>query len=1003
MKSFRTTLMLVSLAAGSSFAAEPVKNPVNIDFSFAGYQGGGRPIPTVAAVISVRPSGGDDTGLLQSALNHVASLPINENGFRGAVLLRPGVFHVNGQLRMNASGVVLRGSGSGTGGTVIVAEGVGRRTLIEVGGAVAPRLGAAVEITDDEVAAGARRLHLASIAGLQAGSQVVIRRPSTAAWIKAHGMSGLLGTFADQRVDWKPGSHDLIWDRTITAVNAATKEIDIDGPFTFLLQKSAGGGTVAAVEADGPIRNVGVEDLLLDSAYDHANMKDEEHSWIAIGLDHVEDAWVRDVTARHFVASVVHVNQRARRITIQDARSEAPVSEEGGYRRQSFVVYGQQVLVYHCHSEAGMNDFATGLLAAGPNVFLDDDATGSLGASGSFEGLAAGVLYERVHVPDSRIQLLLDQTRAQAAGWTAVNSVIWNSSAKSLDAMGPFDGMNYTVESSQSLYEAELKARGLHLEGAGAAHTHASEDAPDFHEAKNEPAVELPQHPFQVVNGRFVVDGKVAYGGGQSDTWWHGNTSPLVSGALTGSSITRFMPGQTAPGLTEDLHEMVLRAKERGSVLYQTIPGLWYEHRRDEHTVFRMPNGDVWAPFFEMPWERSGKGIAWDGLSRFDLTKYNPWYFERNREFARIAGEQGLIVIHNLYNTHDVLEIGPHWIDYPWRPANNINDTGLPEPPPFKGGYTVSMDTVQPTVTKLNVGNEFYSVDYPPLRKLHHDYIIHVLDELGDMPNVIFTIAYQYAGPLAFAQFFQDTVAEWEKLHGHHVRIALITSKGITDAILSDPVRSKQIAVVDMRYWYYLADGTLFAPEAGQNRAFRDMIATQFGGDYSNAGPTTTEDQVYRQVREYRDRYSNIVLLPAENGGGPLGILMGGGMSQAGGGRAGQAGRGGLASDGTIDKFVHDYLSDDLMKMVPVDGFVAEPKQNWTLAGDSTDAILVYSRSGEQITLAKGLAHPSYRGLWFDPASGQTREGSEISGKAGTSITKPDGKGWLLLLRVAGR
>ena len=78
-------------------------------------------------------------------------------------------------------------------------------------------------------------------------------------------------------------------------------------------------------------------------------------------------------------------------------------------QRRSFT---WQVLVLRCHSEAGMNDFATGLLAAGPNVFLDCDAKGSLGASGSFEGWASAVLYERVHVPDSRIQLLHDQERA---------------------------------------------------------------------------------------------------------------------------------------------------------------------------------------------------------------------------------------------------------------------------------------------------------------------------------------------------------------------------------------------------------------------------------------------------------------------------------------------------------------------------------------------------------------------------------------------------------------
>lgn len=185
MRFIGAALLLTALMVSCSFAAEPVKNPVNIDFSFAGYQGGGQPIPAVEAVISVRPSGGDDTDLLQSAIDHVASLPLNQKGFHGAVLLRSGTFHVRGQLRMQASGVVLRGSGSGPNGTVIVAEGVGRRTLIEVGNSVAPKLGAATEITDAAVSAGARKLHVASTAGLHVGGEIVIRRPSTAAWIKS--------------------------------------------------------------------------------------------------------------------------------------------------------------------------------------------------------------------------------------------------------------------------------------------------------------------------------------------------------------------------------------------------------------------------------------------------------------------------------------------------------------------------------------------------------------------------------------------------------------------------------------------------------------------------------------------------------------------------------------------------------------------------------------------------------------------------------------------------
>ena len=85
-------------------------------------------------------------------------------------------------------------------------------------------------------------------------------------------------------------------------------------------------------------------------------------------------------------------------MTVEACRSEQPVSEPAGYRRQAFWIEGQQVLVRQCWSEQGMNDFAVGLLAAGPNVFLDLTASRSLGPSGSFESWASGVLYERVHI-----------------------------------------------------------------------------------------------------------------------------------------------------------------------------------------------------------------------------------------------------------------------------------------------------------------------------------------------------------------------------------------------------------------------------------------------------------------------------------------------------------------------------------------------------------------------------------------------------------------------------
>src|ERR1035437_9233954 len=433
------------LAAAAS--AQP-----SIDFSYAGYGGGGANPPTVPATISVRPTGGDDTELLQQAIDHVSALPQRENGFRGAVRLRPGRYRVAGHLEMRTSGVVLRGSGNAT----IVADGTGRRTLIEIGNGADAATGPPVGVTDETVPAGGMVLTLESAAGLRPGDRITITRPSTAAWIAALGMSGLPGTYANQRLDWAPGSRNLVWDRTVAAVDAARRQVTLDAPITTALERRYGGGTVARGASGLPGARVGIENLALESEFSAANPFDEQHSWNAVALDRVEDAWVRGVVARPFVGSAVRVGPRARRITYKACRSEQPVSEPGGYRRQSFLVEGQQVLVRQSTSEQGMNDFAVGLLAGGPNVFLDSTASGAPGPSGSFESWASGVLYERVRIEGSGIRRTLDSSRSQGGWWTAANSVVWNCEAKDIEARGPEGADNVVSRSTEPLYEQRL-------------------------------------------------------------------------------------------------------------------------------------------------------------------------------------------------------------------------------------------------------------------------------------------------------------------------------------------------------------------------------------------------------------------------------------------------------------------------------------------------------------------------------------------------------------------
>jgi hypothetical protein len=969
-----------SLPLALLFCLAAAAQQPSIDFSYAGYGGGGVAIPAVAGEITVEPTGGDDTALLQGAIDAVAAMPPGAGGFRGAVVLRGGRYRVAGRLQIRASGVVLAG---GREVADLVATGAGRRTLIEIGNASGPVTDAPVRVTDETVAAGGRCFTLETLGPLKTGDRVVIVRPSTAEWIAALGMTGLPGSYAGQRLDWSPGSRNLVWDRTVTEVDAAHNRITVDAPITTALDRRYGGGTVARVTGGEPLTHIGIENLLLESDFDQGNPRDENHAWTAVSFDHVEDAWVNGVVARHFAGSAVRVGPRARRVSILQSLSLEPVSEPGGYRRQSFLVEGQQVLVRKCAAENGMNDFASGLLAGGPNVFLDSTATGALGPSGSFESWASGVLYERVTVSGSGIRLTYASSRAQGGGWTAANSVAWNCTAKEIVARGPDGAANLVKLAPRPLYESQLAER-----------THAALTTPEiprrytarlkeFSLPKARPggAAAAPAG-VEIVGGRFVAGGRTLWGGAVNEGWWRGQEVPATALEVGGVSITRWMPGRTGPGLTEDLPALAARMVAEGTPFYQSIPGLWYDRRRDEHSVAARDDANVWAPFYEMPWARSGDGTAWDGLSKFDLAAFNPWYYERLREFGELCVRNGLVFHHNLYNTHNLLEIPPHWVDYPWRPANNVNNTGLPEPPPIEPG------------DRIHVANQVYDIGNPVLRRLHRAFLLHELDELGGLRSVFLSLGAQFAGPLAFQEFFQDTVAEWEKKTGRTARVELATSKDITDAIMANPARARQVAVIDMRYWQYRPDGTLWAPEGGRNLAFREAVNRDFGRN-ADQPPDTTPYQVYRQVREYRDKFPAVAIVAWHGGAGPIPVLMAGGAQALMRNPSAGQGQGTTVDRTPLDAFVRERLAGALMKMSPRDGVTKDAERAWCLADDRGERVLLYSLAGESIELAKPLAGSRYTGVWFDPRTGGARP---FEGAVGMAIPKPTGEAWLLWL-----
>ena len=159
---------------------------------------------------------------------------------------------------------------------------------------------------------------------------------------------------------------------------------------------------------------------------------------------------------------------------------------------------------------------------------------------------------------------------------------------------------------------------------------------------------------------------------------------------------------------------------------FEHTPPLCYHRRRDDHDVRRRGEANVVGPFLEMPWGRSKQGQAWDGLPRYDLSTFNPWYFARIKEFADLWNRKGCILVFYFYNQHNLLETQAHYCDFPSCPVNCIQATDLPDTTP--AAYA------------------FYETMHRLRRELHRKYITHCFDNLRDNRNVVFLTSLEYTG-----------------------------------------------------------------------------------------------------------------------------------------------------------------------------------------------------------------------------------------------------------------
>ena len=419
-----------------------------IDFSHAGYKGGGVTLPTIPAKMTVHPLEGeqDCTDYIQQAIDMVSALPKDANGFRGAVLLAPGRYVCERPISLSADGVVLRGSGSDPSGSVIVMKG-GKHTAILVSNNVRQRIGNrlgeaiaesnGIKVVDKYIPAGSCQITVTDASGLSVGDNIEISKPVTEKWIKFMQMDDLVRDGKPQQ--WIKAGTQLVTERIIAAIDKNKITLTVPLVDSYDANFTNGNTTIVIANNRQRIRQAGVETLRIEAPEQAVNHSQALYYALRING---EDCWAKDINALETMESI---GVGGRRITLQQINVVRKALHQGASKPAEFAPNGGQILVDRC-SVTGDNIWyvAVGGGQTGPIVFLNCTFQGN----GRIEGhqrWSTGFLFDNCKLPGGGIDFKNRGSMGSGHGWGTAWSVAWNCEAKSYVNQLPPGTCNWVI------------------------------------------------------------------------------------------------------------------------------------------------------------------------------------------------------------------------------------------------------------------------------------------------------------------------------------------------------------------------------------------------------------------------------------------------------------------------------------------------------------------------------------------------------------------------------
>src|ERR1051325_1499222 len=178
------------------------------------------------------------------------------------------------------------------------------------------------------------------------------------------------------------------------------------------------------------------------------------------------------------------------------------------------------------------------------------------------------------------------------------------------------------------------------------------------------------------------------------------------------------------------------------------------------------------TPMLTLPYERTGRGQALDGGSKFDLRRLNQDYFDQLRTRVIAAAQRGIyvsvVLFQSLESQSNTGQDNP-WYTNPFNRDNNIN--------------RIDGDT-----NADNVGAEAFTLTIPAITSFQEAYVRRVVDTLNDLDNILYEISGDgRLGSYAWQSYIINYLKNYQGTKANQHPVGIDALAGTKDNVFNSP------------------------------------------------------------------------------------------------------------------------------------------------------------------------------------------------------------------------